>query len=68
MSIGRLVLAAVVSAPLIAAPMSAGFNYGPKWWLLLPVGIFAQMVVYYLLLDVTRVGSASVKAGSANSA
>ncbi len=44
--------------------MTAGLNYSPKWWLLLPVGIFAQAVVYYFMLGVSGVGSVPINAES----
>ena len=52
-SFGRLVLAAIVSSPLVALPMAAGLSFDAKWWLLLPVGLAAQAIVYYLLFGVT---------------
>jgi hypothetical protein len=48
---GRWVVGSILGVPLMAAPMSAGFSVDPKWWLLLPVAIVVQFMLYYIALD-----------------
>ena len=57
-------MAAVVSAPLIATPMAAGLIYGAKWWWLLPVGLVAQVVVYYFVYGITSSNAGQSDASS----